>query len=410
MVKSVLQAVFARFKRGGLAVRYWDGEVETYGDEKPKVTLVFNKKPPLSAAIEDPMLTFGEFYMDEVIDFEGSFEEIIRIVEMNMVPDEQPDLRKKLVNSALRGIVSTAEKLAQRHNIHDHYDLGNNFFSLWLDKTMSYSCAYFRSPQDSLFDAQINKIDLILKKLRLKKGERLLDIGCGWGWLIIRAARLYGVKALGITLSEEQYAAVKERIQRLGLSEQIDVKLINYLDLDEKEYSFDRVVSVGMFEHVGRDNLPRYMEKVGNLLVPGGISMLHTITNMKEHEPNAWARKYIFPGGYVPTLRETLWLMPEYDFHPIHIESLRLHYAKTLDIWLENFNQHIDEVEKMFDHRFVRMWTLYLMGCAASFRVSGLDIHQILFSKGLNNSLPLTMEDVYTSWQEKAGSADPLEK
>lgn len=400
MVKSILQAVFSRFKKGGLAVRYWDGEVEKYGDEVPKVTLVFNKKPSLSAAIDDPVLTFGEYYMDEVIDFEGDFEEIIRLVEMNMVSEEQPGFSKKLAGSAFKGIVSAAEKLAQRHNIHSHYDLGNDFFSLWLDKTMSYSCAYFRSPQDSLFDAQINKIDLILRKLRLKKGERLLDIGSGWGWLIIRAARLYGVKAMGITLSEEQYAATKARIEKLGLSGQVDVKLMNYLDLDEKEYSFDKIVSVGMFEHVGRDNLPRYMDKVRRLLVSGGLSMLHTITNMKEHEPNAWARKYIFPGGYVPSLRETLWLMPEYDFHLMHAESLRLHYAKTLDRWYENFKQHIDEVEKMFDHRFVRMWSLYLAGCAASFRVSGLDIHQLLFSKGLNNSLPITTEDVYRDWQE----------
>ncbi len=395
MKKILLKAVFEKIKYGGFTVVYWDGETIQYGNSHSKFTIVFKKNPPFAASIDDPILTFGEYYMDDIVDFEGSLEEMIRIVELNHDILGIESLGKKVITSAIKEIASATDRLTQRHNIHHHYDLGNDFFSLWLDKTMSYSCGYFKTPEDTLDDAQIQKIDHILKKLNLKPGEKLLDIGCGWGWLILRAAKNYGVKALGITLSEEQYAEVKQRIAKYQLEDLVDVKLMNYLDLDPKQFRFDKVVSVGMFEHVGKENIPCYMEKVSDLLVDGGLSMLHTITGMQETSPNSWAQKYIFPGGYVPSLREILWSFPDCDFHVIHVESLRLHYAMTLDYWYNNFAGHLEEVQKKFDRRFIRMWTLYLTGCAASFRASGLDIHQILFSKGLNNNLPLTLEHIY---------------
>ena len=215
------------------------------------------------------------------------------------------------------------------------------------------------------------------------------------GWLIIRAAQQYGVKALGITLSESQCKASQERIRANGLEADVEVQLLDYLDLDEKIWQFDKIVSVGMFEHVGKANLPRYMEKVDRLLVPGGLSMLHTISGIKEGGPNTWSDKYIFPGGYIPSLREVIALLPEYDFHLLHAESLRLHYAKTLDHWHQNFSNHLTEVEAKFDNRFIRMWRLYLLSSAANFLSSGLDIYQLLFSKGLNNNLPMTFDFVY---------------
>ena len=248
---------------------------------------------------------------------------------------------------------------------------------------------------DSLHKAQLQKIDLILKKLTLKPGQRLLDIGCGWGWLILQAAKKYGVKATGITLSEEQYAGCKKRIKDMGLTGQVDVHLVNYLDLNEKEYQYDRIVSVGMFEHVGRDNMAKYMKKVNDLLVPGGISLLHTITSQIEAGGNSWIQRYIFPEAYVPSLRESIWLLADYNFYLLHAESLRMHYARTLEHWYDNFVKQIGAVEKRFDKRFVRMWKLYLAGCAASMRVGNVDIHQLLFSKGINNSMDLTLEKVY---------------
>ena len=392
MKKTLIQSFFRKMRHGGLRVVYWDGEEVSYGDQMPSFTLIFKQEPPIRFQVEDPVLALGEAYMDEVIDFQGRLEDILKMINEN----RQYFTGSAAATSLLKVMKGVTDKLQQKRNIEHHYDLGNDFFSLWLDKTMSYSCAYFKTPADSLYQAQLQKIDHILKKLDLKPGERLLDIGSGWGWLIIKAAQEYGAKALGITLSEEQYRGTQERINQLGLEDQVAVRIINYLDVDEKQLQFDKIVSVGMFEHVGKENLPKYMEKIEKLLVPGGLSLLHTITHTTEDVPsNTWMKKYIFPGGYVPSLRETIWLLPEYGFHLLNVESLRMHYAKTLDHWYENFWNHMETVRKNFDQRFIRMWSLYLQGCAATFRASGLNVHQILFSKGLNNELPLTLENIY---------------
>ncbi|WP_333871656.1 cyclopropane-fatty-acyl-phospholipid synthase family protein [Desulforamulus putei] len=391
MTKDMMKDLFERFKVGNFTVTFWDGEVCRYGQSPPVVNIIFKK--PLSSTFnpDNPLLSLGEAYMEGDWDFTGEFEEIIRIIEEN-----KDQLKPAGITGKLTGLFQTvAGKRKQKQNIEHHYDLGNDFFSLWLDETLSYSCAYFKQPDDSLYQAQINKIDHILKKLQLKPGERLLDIGCGWGWLVIRAAQQYGVRALGITLSDQQYEGARQRVRELGLDGQVDIQLANYLDLSERDYQFDKIVSVGMFEHVGKDNIPSYMDRVNNLLVPGGLSLLHTITGMTEEPVNAWIEKYIFPGGYIPSLREIIGLLPEYRFHLLHAESLRLHYAKTLDHWYANFTRCCEKVREKFDERFVRMWGLYLRGCAASFRVSGLDIYQLLFSKGLNNSLPMEYSFIY---------------
>lgn len=394
MKKAILKTFFKDFTGVDFAVTFWDGETVNYGAGYPEMKIVFNSEVPASFCLKDPVLSFGEAYVDGLIDFEGDLEGVIRIVESNRQLMEEKGVRGK-VSSAIKNMGDAISKQRQKKNIEHHYDLGNNFFGLWLDETMSYSCAYFRDPGDSLNTAQLQKIDLILRKLNLKPGERLLDIGCGWGWLMIRAAQQYGVRALGITLSEEQYNALSRSIKELGLSHLLEVQLLNYLDLPEFQFQFDKIVSVGMLEHVGKENLPRYMDKVNKLLVEGGLSMLHTITGTEENPVNSWIDKYIFPGGYIPSLREIIWLLPRYHFHLMHAESMRIHYAMTLDNWYRNFTSHIEEVRNKFGEKFIRMWSLYLRGCAASFRVSGLDVYQLLFSKGLNNNLPLTLERVY---------------
>ena len=260
---------------------------------------------------------------------------------------------------------------------------------------MSYSCAYFKKPTDTLYDAQMNKIHHILKKLNLKEGQSLLDIGCGWGFLLIEAAKLYKVKGLGITLSEEQYKKFKERIAEEHLEDYLDVKLMDYRDLEKSGLEFDRVVSVGMLEHVGRENYELFMQNVSAVLKKKGLFLLHYISGLKESQGDAFIRKYIFPGGVIPSLREIINIASDMKFYTIDVESLRRHYMMTLLEWHKNYHANMDKIEPMFDEEFRRMWDLYLSSCAAVFKNGITDLHQILFTKGVNNDIPLTREYLY---------------
>lgn len=395
MEKMLLHKFSRKVKDYSFSIDYWDGTSNNYGKGEPSFKIIFNNKIPVAKMLKDPSMALGEAYMDGIIDFQGNLQEIIETFYKMNIPffEKKGSYRLKKVFSNENRATSITK---QQKDIKYHYDLGNDFYELWLDETMSYSCAYFCSPEDSLYQAQLQKIDYILKKLQLHPKEYLLDIGCGWGWLIIRAAQQYGVRALGITLSEEQYTKTKKRVAELGLTDQVDVKLMDYRTLAEKSIEkFDKVVSVGMIEHVGKANLPQYMQTVDKLLVHGGISVLHCITGQVEVPCNEWIRKYIFPGGYIPSIRELIWLLPESGFHLLDAESLRLHYAKTLEHWAKNFENNLDYVREKYGERFIKMWRLYLNSCAASFRTSDLDIHQIVFSKGLNNGLPMTRHHLY---------------
>lgn len=374
-----------------IEVQFWDGTTEKYGEDEPEFKVLINNPIPKMEILRDPFLAFGEAYMNNSIDFQGNVQKVIESLYKN----KGSFLNKSILFEKLQKIASNSIKKS-KEDIQYHYDLGNDFYRLWLDKTMSYSCAYFKSEKDTLYEAQKNKVEHILKKLNLKEGHRLLDIGCGWGELIITAAKKYKVKALGITLSNEQFNKVKERIKENNLEDMVEVRLIDYRELLNTGEKFNRIVSVGMIEHVGRKNLPVYMETVNKLLEPQGVSLLHCITAQIESETNEWIKKYIFPGGYIPSIRELISLMPDQDLHLIDAESLRLHYSKTLECWAENFEKAIDEIRKIKDEKFIRMWRLYLNSCAASFHYGVIDIHQFLFTKGLNNELPMTRDYIYS--------------
>lgn len=390
MQKVFLRKLFNHIVGGSFDVKYWDDSVEYYGEGEPEFTLILNKPLDGKAIMDDPSLYFGEAYMKGDIDYEGNIRDILDLAFSNMALFE----KESNVWGKIAKLIPKKVK-RNREDIKHHYDIGNDFYRLWLDESMTYSCAYFEHPGDSLYEAQMNKVDYILKKLNLKEGQTLLDIGSGWGELIIRAAKQYGVKSLGITLSKEQYKKTKERIEDENLEDLVDVKMQDYRELAKSNVQFDRLVTVGMVEHVGRANIPDFMDCADALLKDKGVFMLHTITKQIETESNAWMEKYIFPGGYVPSVRELVNEMPKHDFYIKDVESLRLHYAKTLECWADNFEENIDKIRDMFDEPFIRMWRVYLNSCIYGFLYRVVDVHEFLLEKGINNELPMTRHYLY---------------
>lgn len=360
-----------------------NGKEVLVGEGEPTFVVRFNKSLDIKELRRSTSLALGEAYMRGDIEVEG---DLFQALDQLLGQMDKFSLDK----SALKKLIFTSNsKKNQKDEVSSHYDIGNDFYRLWLDETMNYSCGYFKTENDTLYEAQVNKTDYILKKLALEKGMSLLDVGCGWGFLLIRAAREYGVRGTGITLSTEQYDGFKKRIEEEGLEHLLDVRLMDYRDLPQSGMKFDRVVSVGMVEHVGRENYGRFMDCVDKVLNPGGVFLLHFISSQKEHAGDPWIKKYIFPGGVIPSLREIISLMAEHDFHILDVENLRNHYNKTLLCWEKNFKEHEKEIKDMFDEEFVRMWDLYLCSCAATFHNGVIDLHQILVSKGVNNELPM---------------------
>ena len=386
----IIKKYFKQNNQTPFKVIFKDGEVLDIGNGSPKFTIKVNGNIDKKLLLTSTSLALGEAYMDKTLDMEaGDLYDALDIV-LGKLDDFDVN------ESALSKLIFTStSKKNQKKEVTSHYDIGNDFYSLWLDETMSYSCAYFKNEDDTLYEAQKNKIDYILKKLQLKEGMSLLDIGCGWGYLLIEAAKKYKVHGVGITLSEQQYLKFKERIKEENLEEYLTAELMDYRDLEKSKLKFDRVVSVGMLEHVGRDNYNLFFKNVDSVLKDQGLFLLHYISGRKEHPGDPWIKKYIFPGGVIPSLREIIDIGSELNYYILDVESLRRHYQKTLLCWYDNYKNNIDKVSEMFDERFVRMWELYLSSCAASFHNGMIDLHQIVFSKGNNNTLEMTRDFLY---------------
>lgn len=361
-----------------------NGKEVLVGEGKPAFVVRFNKSLDIKELRRSTSLALGEAYMRGDIEVEGDLFQALDQLLGQMG-------KFSLDKTALKKLIFTSNsKKNQKDEVSSHYDIGNDFYRLWLDDTLSYSCGYFKNPDDTLYDAQVNKVDYILEKLYLKEGMSLLDIGCGWGFLLIEAAKKYGINGVGITLSLEQHKKFSERIAEEGLEGQLTAELVDYRDLPKYGKTFDRIVSVGMVEHVGRDNYDLFLSCADKVLNPKGLFLLHYISALEEHPGDPWIKKYIFPGGMIPSLREMISLAASHRFYVIDVESLRRHYTKTLLCWDKGFREHLDEVREMFDDEFIRMWDLYLCSCAATFHNGIIDLSQILMTKGVNNDLPMT--------------------
>jgi cyclopropane-fatty-acyl-phospholipid synthase len=427
----VLTALFGEPRQRSFDVRFWDGAVDRGQHTPPPFTLVLNRPAALRRMLLPPNeLSIVEAYIGGDVDIDGSME-----AASNLSEAIGERLRTPLAVARLVGLVlglpgdadddlaairfpEQARKLGPRHTpvrdaaaIHYHYDVGNSFYELWLDQRMVYSCAYFRSADDSLDTAQEAKLDLICRKLRLKPGERLLDIGCGWGGLIVHAAQHYGVDATGITLSENQATLAKERIEEAGLGDRCRVAIRDYRTLNEGD-SYDKISSIGMVEHVGASHLPVYFASAFRALKPGGLFMNHGIVSLSEPRPRSLREKifrkfwradafidtYVFPDGKLTAAHDVIAAAEGAGFEVRDVESLREHYAMTLRHWVRALEEKsLDATALVGEHHF-RIWRLYMAASANAFTNAAINIIQTLLAKpdthGKSN-IPLTREDLY---------------
>ena len=409
--------------QGAIALRLWDGAQYIFGDAVPKFTLVVRDPAVLrKLVIKRNPITLVDAYFRGLVDFEGDLYAGLRLKPYLQKLSLPIRSRAALVLDALllpiqpsqtasESITTSAELLdeneAQKHSrlsdraaISFHYDVSNAFYKLWLCDEMVYSCAYFQTPSDSLVQAQRNKLDHVCRKLRLKPGERFLDIGCGWGAMVCWAAQHYGVQAHGITLSQRQFDYATERVKKLGLQDLVTLELRDYRDLTG-EAVYDKVSSIGMFEHVGLANLSIYNATVQRLLRPGGLFLNHGIT----HDQEGWhptldtefINRYVFPGGELDTISNILRGMEQADFEIHDVENLRIHYAMTLREWVKRLEAHHDAALNYVSEDAYRVWRFYMAACAMEFEAEGTGIYQVLASKRGSGNLPvpLTRQDIY---------------
>lgn len=377
-----------------LRLQLWDGKAIDLGPS-PTVTLAIND-PQTAAELANPSLDLlGAAYVEGRLDLDGPLPEVIRIgdeLSRALGQDKSATLRRE-----------AHDKRTDADAISYHYDLSNDFYQLWLDRDMVYSCAYFETGEESLEQAQQAKLRHLCRKLRLKPGERLLDVGCGWGGLARFAAREFGVEVFGITLSREQLKLARERVAAEGLEGQVQLELMDYRDLP-KDGQFDKVVSVGMFEHVGHANLPLYCQQLSDVVRSGGLVMNHGITARHTdgrpvgYGAGAFIGRYVFPHGELPHLVQISTSLSEAGLEVVDVESLRLHYARTLDFWSQRLEARLDEARKQVPERALRIWRLYLAGCAYGFRRNWINLHQILATKPHadgSHELPWSRSDLY---------------
>jgi cyclopropane-fatty-acyl-phospholipid synthase len=374
----------------------WNGQQLDFGNfNAPQVTLKVKSASALPLLLEPSLDNLGEAYVKGKIDIDGKLSDIISIGY-----------------SLARSTVTSASKLARvrryfnhtkasdKKAIQYHYDVSNEFYKLWLDENMVYSCAYFENGDEDLGTAQLKKIDHILKKIQVQPGQRLLDIGCGWGALVLRSAGKFGARCVGVTLSQNQFNLATERVKAAGLAGRIEIRLQDYRDVQGQ---FDRITSVGMFEHVGRKNLPAYFGKIRELLADDGIAMNHGITSSDSDSGETalgggeFIDRYVFPDGELPHISLVLESMQRGGLEAVDIESLRRHYAHTLDIWCENFEARAEEAKKLVDDEKFRIWRVYLAGCAYAFEHDDVSIYQVVCRKAGRSAktLPWSRRHMY---------------
>jgi cyclopropane-fatty-acyl-phospholipid synthase len=378
-----------------VAMVLWNGDRVWTCQETPVVTLHLADRGTLLRACADPHMEFGDGYSEGRIRVEGDLEQFIEdVYRGDGAHNKALTLLRNFIHWLQRGDSNTLD--SSKQNIHHHYDIGNEFYALWLGSTMAYTCAYFPTQETGLDDAQIAKMDHVCRKLRLRAGERVVEAGCGWGSLALHMARHYGVRVRAFNISREQILFARERARLERLEGQVEFVEDDYRNISG---SYDAFVSVGMLEHVGVANYPRLGRVINGCLQRNGRGLIHTIGRNRPKPMHPWIDRRIFPGAEPPSLRQMMDIFEEHTFSVLDVENLRLHYARTLDHWWRQFEAQSGRIAAMFDERFVRMWRVYLLGSKATFGVGELQLFQVLFAPGRNNEVAWSRDHLYHSCQ-----------
>lgn len=394
--RRLLRRLLEELGRPDFSVVLWDGEEIAAEQSKPAARLVIKNRPAFWRVVLDPEMQFGEMFSAAQIEIEG---DLIRFLEAfhraRLSSPRSKSAARRLAEAALsvlRNLVSSNSIAASRSNIHRHYDLGNDFYRLWLDRQMVYSCGYFADPDMPLEDAQTAKMDLICRKLELHRDERVFEVGSGWGAMAIHMAKRYGARVSAFNISEEQLDYSRARLQQEGLGGRVEFIRDDYRNISGR---FDAFVSIGMLEHVGAKFYREFGRVIDRCLKNDGRGLMHSIGQDRPSHANPWIKRRIFPGGYIPSLRQMLEIWEPLGMSIVDVENLRLHYAKTLRHWLRRFNAVEDRVLRQFDENFLRAWRLYLSSSAAAFESGALQLFQVLFSRPGVNNRRWTREQMY---------------
>jgi cyclopropane-fatty-acyl-phospholipid synthase len=431
-VAAILAPVARRVAGGALAtlpfgVRFWDGSElpgppqEAGGEPRP--TVLVRSPRALERALREPNeLGFGRAWVAGELDVEGDLEQAMRLAQQVRGARLTAADRLRILRAAravgalhLRGptppAAETVRRRGRKHTlsrdravIQHHYDVSNRFYRLMLGPTMVYSCAYFADPDDTLEEAQERKLDVICRKLRLREGDRLLDVGCGWGSLVIHAATRYGARAVGVTISEAQAELARERVREAGVADRCEIRLADYREVDDGPY--DKIASVGMYEHVGRDQLPVYVERLGRLTRPGGLVLNHGITRLHSGQTGkkSFVWRYVFPDGELHPVSAIVDELQRGGLEVRDVESIREHYAFTLRRWVANLIAHHDEAAAEAGEERERVWRLYMTGSALSFERGDIGVYQVLAVRPeAPHELPLARADVRAAEAASAG-------